>query len=171
MDRRDFLSTMSLSYAGIALTGSSLLSRSQSFAGTSGGDDFDALTKSLLADWCDGMIAHQINEPDNPERHGALWCPACDFIHGRCSDAVYPFLHMAHATGEAKYLKAGINVFEWSKNVTGPDGRWTNDIDPKSWAGTTIFGAIALADFPQKSSISSKFQKYASKPPKQARNW
>lgn len=146
MDRRDFVSSMSLGYAGLALSGSSLLSSSRALAVEAGDSDFDTLTRSLLADWCDGMIAHQIHEPDNPARHGALWCPACDVIHGRCSDAVYPFLHMARTTGEQKYLDAGINVFEWSKNVTGPDGRWTNDMDPKSWAGTTIFGAIALAE-------------------------
>ncbi|EMI16942.1 hypothetical protein RMSM_06143, partial [Rhodopirellula maiorica SM1] len=31
-------------------------------------------------------------------------------------------------------------------NVSQPDGSWTNDINPKAWRGTTIFGAIALAE-------------------------
>jgi len=109
-------------------------------------ESFDILSRDLLRDWCDGMLALQIHDPSNPARHGALACPACDFIHGRCMDAVYPFLHMAKATGEKKYLDAGIAVFEWSKNVSHDDGSWTVIADPKSWKGITVFGAIALAD-------------------------
>lgn len=109
-------------------------------------DSFDALSRDLLRDWCDGMLALQIHDPSDPAKHGALACPSCDFIHGRCMDAVYPFLHMAKVTGDAKYLKAGIAVFEWSKNVSQPDGSWTVIPDPKSWRGITVFGAIALAE-------------------------
>ncbi len=101
---------------------------------------------SLLREWVDGMLALQIHAPDEPERHGALRCDSCDFIHGRCMDAVYPFFHMAKVTGEKRYLDAGIKVFEWSKNVSQPDGSWTVIKDPTSWRGITIFGAIALAE-------------------------
>jgi hypothetical protein len=92
------------------------------------------------------MLAVQIQDPANPAVQGALSCPACDFIHGRCMDAVYPFLHMARVTGDRKYLDAGIAVFEWSKNVSQEDGSWTVIADPKSWKGITVFGAIALAE-------------------------
>jgi hypothetical protein len=95
------------------------------------------------------MIARQVNDPSDPAIHGLLECPACKergVVHGRCHDAVYPFMHMAHVTGDRKYLDAAINVMEWSKNVTGEDGRWTNDLPPGSWHGTTVFGAIALAE-------------------------
>lgn len=61
-------------------------------------------------------------------------------------DAVYPFFHMAKATGDSKYLEAGKAVFEWSKNVSQPDGSWTVMPDPKSWKGITVFGAVALAE-------------------------
>ena len=145
-NRREFLETLSLGSAGLVFASGGILTGCRSLVAEGAQDDFETLTRNLLAEWCDGMIANQIDEPENPERHGALWCPACDFIHGRCPDAVYPFLHMAHATGEQRYLDAGINVFEWSQNVTGPDGRFTNDLDPNSWSGTTIFGAIALAE-------------------------
>lgn len=111
-----------------------------------GDDSFDSLSRDLLRDWCDGMPAVQIHDPSDPAKHGALGCPACDFIHGRCMDAVYPFLHMAKVTGDDKYLKAGNAVFEWSKNVSQEDGSWTVIPDPKSWRGITVFGAIALAD-------------------------
>jgi hypothetical protein len=104
------------------------------------------MVKDLLTDWCDGMLAVQIDDPGNLEVHGALGCPACNKIHGRCMDAVYPFLYMADKTGEKKYLEAGIKVMEWADNVTSDDGSWTVIPDPKSWKGITVFGAIALAE-------------------------
>lgn len=150
MDRRNFLTALSTSSAGLALTGS-FLTATQGLAAESSaigavGSGFDLLTKKLLKDWCDGMLARQINEPNNPIHDGALACPSCEHIHGRCWEAVYPFLHLAKTTGEQKYLTAAIRLFDWSSNVSGPDGRWTNDLDPKSWHGTSIFGAIALAE-------------------------
>ena len=144
--RRKFLGTMSLGYTGLALTGAGLFTASRSFAAGIEGSEYDALTKKLLKDWCDGMLAQQINDPSDPVRHGGLACPSCDFIHGRCWEALYPFMHLAKATGEKKYLTAAIKLFDWSKNVSGSDGRWTNDLNPKSWQGTSIFGAIALAE-------------------------
>ena len=145
MNRKNFIYSMSLGSAGLALA---MGGRARTLpAGTV--DEYDTLTYSLLKDWCDGMIVNQVNKPSDPKVHGLLECPACKergIVHGRCHDAVYPFIHMAHATGEKKYLDAAINVMEWSKNVTGEDGRWTNDLPPKSWHGTTIFGAIALAE-------------------------
>ena len=111
-----------------------------------GDESFDALSRDLLRDWCDGMLAVRIHAPGDPARHGALNCPGCNFIHGRCMDAVYPFLHMAKVTGDEKFLAAGIDVFEWSKNVSLESGAWTNDLNPKSWQGITLFGAIALAE-------------------------
>jgi len=148
MDRRTFINRLSIASAGVSLTPTAWLAGSQAWA-TEGGSssEFDALTHSLLVDWCDGMIRRQINQPDDPERHGALECPACPIIHGRCSDALYPFMHVAHVTGDQRYLDAAINVYDWAEhNTSQPDGSWTNDIDPRSWRGTTIFGAIALAE-------------------------
>lgn len=148
-NRRQFLETMTYGVAGLALIPGNLFASSQLSTAGIAGSDYDLLTKKLLKEWCDGMIAHQVNDPTNPKLHGLLQCPACEssgITHGRCHDAVYPFMHMAHVTGDEKYLKAAIDVMEWSKNVSGPDGRWTNDLPPKSWHGTTIFGAIALAE-------------------------
>lgn len=145
MDRRIFLHAASASCAGLTLSPYTLASSSPRDDVANG--DFISLTKNLLADWCNGMLRQQINAPDNPALHGALECPACDIIHGRCSDAVYPFLHMAKATGEQKYIQAAIDVYEWAENnVSQSDGSWSNDINPKSWRGTSIFGAIGLAE-------------------------
>ncbi|KPM30529.1 Hypothetical protein I595_3350 [Croceitalea dokdonensis DOKDO 023] len=107
---------------------------------------FEALSAELLAEWCDAMLATQIDKPEDPTLHGALFCDACNRIHGRCMDAVYPFLYMADTTGEQKYVDAAINVMEWSKNVSKPDGSWTVVPNPKTWAGITVFGAIALGE-------------------------
>ncbi|MEQ8836416.1 MAG: twin-arginine translocation signal domain-containing protein, partial [Lacipirellulaceae bacterium] len=116
MDRRNFLGTLTTTGAGLAASTHLLLSQTASFAESTKLSQFDKLTKSLLVDWCDGMIAHQIVDPGNPAFHGGLACPACPRIHGRCSDALYPFLHLANVTGDQKYLTAAINVYDWAEN-------------------------------------------------------
>ena len=141
--RRRFLQTLTTGCVALSLPPLRAAGGPEPAAGD---DSFDSLSRDLLRDWCDAMLAVQIHDPSDPAKHGALGCPACDFIHGRCMDAVYPFLHMAKVTGDAKYLKAGIAVFEWSKNVSQDDGSWTVIPDPKSWRGITVFGAIALAE-------------------------
>jgi hypothetical protein len=109
--------------------------------------EFKNLTSNLLKDWCDGMIKVQISNPSNLEEHGALGCPSCLHIHGRCMDAVYPFLYMADVTGDKKYLNAAILVMDWAENnVSQENGSWTVIPNPKSWKGITVFGAIALAE-------------------------
>ena len=109
--------------------------------------NYENLIADLLLEWTNALIATQINKPDSPELHGALFCVACNKIHGRCMDAVYPFMFMADKTGEQRYLNAAISVMDWSsKNVSRPDGSWTVIPDPKSWRGITVFGAIALGE-------------------------
>lgn len=147
MDRRNFNKMLATTGTSLAFVASGVGFRSYTYAADSQTSDFDELTKELLVDWCDGMIRRQINQPDNPELHGALACPACDHIHGRCSDALYPLLHLAHVTGDKKYLQAAIDVYDWAENnVSQPDGSWRVAVKPKSWRGTSIFGAIALAE-------------------------
>lgn len=145
-DRRKILKTIAFGSTGYALATGSLFNGSSVLANEAAGSDFDTLTKDLLAQWCDGLIAHQIDEPNDPTRHGAFSCPSCDWLHGRCIDAVYPLMRMARVTGEAKYKQAAVDVMRWSENVTEADGRWRNDVEKDSWPGTTIFAAIALAE-------------------------
>ena len=105
------------------------------------------IATDLLLEWCEAMRRQVIHAPDQPERHGALECPACGHIHGRCMDAVYPFFHVARLTGDTRYVDAGRSVMNWAEqNVSQPDGSWTVIANPKSWAGISIFGAIALAE-------------------------
>jgi hypothetical protein len=104
------------------------------------------LYAQLLQTWCDGLLAHQSTNPD-PSLRGALLCPACAIIHGRCGDAVYPLLRQAHTTGQSKYLEAALLVHEWSEQqVSRADGSWINDVTLSSWQGITVFHAIALAE-------------------------
>ncbi len=145
MNRRQFVRSTAAGCLGLALPTIGRAADSHD-AAADGDDSFDTLSRDLLRDWCDGMLGVRIDMPDDSTRHGGLDCPGCGFIHGRCMDAVYPFLHMAKVTGEERYLTAGIDVFEWSENVSLESGAWLNDLDPRSWQGTTLFGAIALAE-------------------------
>ncbi len=105
------------------------------------------LYAQLLQTWCDGLLAHQVSAIQDPALHGALLCPACTLIHGRCGDAVYPLLRVAHTTGNAKYLNAALLVHEWSeRQVSRADGSWINDVTLSSWKGITVFHAISLAE-------------------------
>jgi hypothetical protein len=104
------------------------------------------LYAQLLETWCDGLLAHQSTNSD-PALRGALLCPACAIIHGRCGDAVYPLLRVAHTTGKAKYLEAALLIHEWSEQqVSRADGSWINDVTLSSWKGITVFHSIALAE-------------------------
>jgi hypothetical protein len=101
----------------------------------------------LLHTWCDGLLAHQVSGLADPSLVGGFLCAACAQVHGRCGDAVYPLLRMAHATGDEKYLHSALAVHAWSeRNVSRPDGSWVNDVSLSSWQGITVFHAIALAD-------------------------
>ena len=101
----------------------------------------------LLRGWCDGLLAHQVTGIADAAVRGALLCPACGLIHGRCGDAVYPLLRVARSTGDAKYIRAAVAVHEWSeRQVSRADGSWVNDVTLSSWQGITVFHSIALAE-------------------------
>jgi len=105
------------------------------------------LYAQLLQTWCDGLLAHQETAVRDPSLRGALLCPACAIIHGRCGDAVYPLLRVAHTTGKSKYVEAALLVHEWSQQqVSRADGSWINDVTLSSWKGITVFHSIALAE-------------------------
>lgn len=144
MKRRDFIQQSAFAGLGLFFLSGSLLNGCTS-TGTHSAE-FKKLSFDLLKDWCDGMIKVQVINPANPKVHGMLECPACDVVHTRLMDAVYPFLYMAKATDDKKYLNAGIALMEWGDNVSRPDGAWTNELKPNSWDGITVFGAISLGE-------------------------
>jgi len=147
LSRRDMLR---LSAAGATALGTSLAFPALAAAAT--GDTTPAhhaadLYTTLLQTWCDGLIAHQVINVANPALHGALLCPACGLIHGRCGDAVYPLLRVAHTTGDEKYLRAALLVNAWmDRNMGHADGSWVSDFVLSPWKGTTVFHSIALAE-------------------------
>jgi hypothetical protein len=107
----------------------------------------ETLYSDLLRTWCDGMMARQVTGPDDPAFRGGMLCAACGLIHGRCGDSIYPLLRVAHSTGDEKYLRAALEVHEWSeRTVSRADGSWVNDVSLSSWKGITVFHAIALAE-------------------------
>lgn len=99
----------------------------------------------LLKTWCDGLLKHQLIMPGQKRFDGALLCPACTVIHGRCHDAVYPLLYMADATGEMKYKEAALRLFDWGENMVCDDGSFYNDAQSE-WNGITVFGVISICD-------------------------
>lgn len=145
MKRRNFIQLSTLAGVGLSLPMAGILNSCTEHPEHS--LEFKKLTSELLKDWCDGMINIQINNPSNLEEHGALDCPSCSHIHGRCMDALYPFLYMADVTGDKKYVEAAVLVMNWAENnISQENGAWTVIRNPKSWKGITVFGAIALAE-------------------------
>lgn len=105
------------------------------------------LYADLLKTWCDGLLPYQVGAMQGPALQGALLCPACALIHGRCGDAVYPLLHMAHTTGDAKYRDAALQVYDWTeRQVSRADGSWINDVVLSNWQGITVFHTISVAE-------------------------
>ena len=100
---------------------------------------------SLLKAWCDALIRLQIDMPGRSDFDGALLCPACKVIHGRCHDAIYPMMAVADRTGDDKYLTAAKKLFQWGENMLCDDGSIYND-GQSAWNGITVFNAVALHD-------------------------
>ena len=99
----------------------------------------------LLQAWCDELIHLHISMPGNTDFDGAILCPACKVIHGRCHDAIYPMMYMADATGDQKYLDAAKKLFRWGDNMLCDDGGLYNDAQ-STWSGITVFNAVSLCD-------------------------
>ena len=49
----------------------------------------------LLKEWLDALLACTVNDPVHPSVDGAILCPACTTVHGRCYEAVYPLMAAA----------------------------------------------------------------------------
>ena len=106
----------------------------------------DRITKEyrqLLREWMDALLSYTLSDPKHPSLDGAMLCPACTMIHGRCHEAVYPLMFLAEDTGEQKYLDAARKLFRWSSYMLCDDGSLYND-SQSAWNGTTVFAAISL---------------------------
>ena len=100
--------------------------------------------EKLLARWCDGMIAHQLDFPHDSGLHGAMACSACAYLHGRIGDTVYPFIVQWGRSGEEKYLSAARKAIGWCEaNTLCSDGSYMNDLKTH-WNYITVFSQIAI---------------------------
>lgn len=102
----------------------------------------ESLYLRLLRKWCDGMLKYQLHGMGTA-LDGALMCPACKHVHGRCPDAIYAFMCLADRTGEVKYLTAAKELFAWQENLICDDGSVYNDANSQ-WNGITVFAFIDL---------------------------
>ncbi len=104
------------------------------------------LCENLLRTWSLSLINLQICSTGNSRVDGAIMCPACGKIHGRCIESMYPFLSMSKLTGDMYWIDAAERLFQWSENtVSLPNGGYLNDID-SDWKGISIFIAIMFLD-------------------------
>lgn len=143
--RRDFIAKSGV----LALSAALLPARAFSAqVGKAGPDADNSPYGRLLKQWCDAMLKLQVTDPVDPDRVGAIVCPACEVIHGRNWEALCPFMYMADATGDDQYLQAALALCDWATKCDSPDGSWGSSPHPKAgeWKSTTVFGAIALAE-------------------------
>ena len=104
------------------------------------------ICRQLLKTWCDKLLELQVKEIDDADLRGGILCPACGRIHGRCLDAIYPFLYMADKDREPRYLEGAKLLFEWAERcVSRVDGSYINDTNSE-WKGTTVFAVIQLIE-------------------------
>ncbi|GAB3225344.1 hypothetical protein [Spirosoma arcticum] len=123
-------------YYQLALGQPALKSRQQSIK---------SVYQSQLQTWCDALIALQVQGGTDV---GGILSKSHQFVHGRCGDAVYPFLTLYKLTGNEKYRTAARKVFKWSEaHVSQPDGSWVNEAGGKNdWKGISCFSTIALGE-------------------------
>jgi hypothetical protein len=140
--RRNFIRLSAL--CGAALSGGfyNALLAANSFE-----DKLSLLSRELLETWVNALLELQVTDQSRINDYGGIWCPACQRVHGRVADAVYPLLYMADKKQESKYFESAVLLYRWmERHVSQPDGSWLNDPVKNSWKGITVFTAIALAE-------------------------
>lgn len=140
--RRNFIRISA--FSGAALSGGffgSLL------ASNSAEDQLSLLSRELLEIWINELLKLQVTDQSRKDDYGGLWCPACQRVHGRVADAVYPFVHLASKRGENRCMDSAVLLYRWMEgHVSQSDGSWLNDPEKNSWKGITVFTAIALGE-------------------------
>ena len=91
MKRREFIQLSTITGLGLSLSSLGLFNSCSDILKKEHSSEYKTLVFDLLKDWCDGMIKTQIIKPSSPKEHGVFDCPACETVHARVMDAVYPF--------------------------------------------------------------------------------
>jgi hypothetical protein len=84
----------------------------------------------------------QIRDGEDPN-FGALRCDACNVLHTRAAEAVYPFAVAYKNSGGKKYLNAAINLGNWLIKQQLTAGEWKET--PEEWTGTSTDQLLMLA--------------------------
>ncbi|MCQ2480022.1 MAG: hypothetical protein MJ120_05215, partial [Clostridia bacterium] len=92
--------------------------------------------KCLLKEWCDYLVSRQRDD-------GGFSCEACETIHGRADNAIFPLIYMFSETGDCRYLLTAQKLLLFRKNFEHSDGAVQNDYGSE-WKGITVFSAINL---------------------------
>jgi hypothetical protein len=144
ISRRRFILTTTAGSIGLAASRTNLAHAA--LAGSPGSSELYTLSRSLTEVWAKKLLDLQVLDTSRPQEYGGILCPTEHIVHGRVGDTIYPFLHMAHRTGDSRYVDASVLLFRWiENNVSQPDGSWLNE--PKdNWKGTTVFSVIALCE-------------------------
>lgn len=100
--------------------------------------------EKLFDRWMDSFMKLQVNGTGAKELDGCFLCPACEWLHGRTPDAVWPLVWQWKRSGERKYLDAAVGLVRWGRiNMERKNGAWINDPNAQ-WRGITVFGQTAL---------------------------
>ncbi|RYY55102.1 MAG: hypothetical protein EOO09_11825 [Chitinophagaceae bacterium] len=143
--RRTFLRQAGLT-TPMLLCGAGDIGRLLSSLKAPAGNELSVITRKLVKEWGEKLLSLQISKPGSPE-DGLIISPSENIVHGRIGDTFYPFLHLASATGDQRYLDAAKKLYDWMElTVSQPDGSWLNEPRTGSWKGTTVFTSIALAE-------------------------
>lgn len=101
---------------------------------------------NLMKSWCDELLKTQLNMPTEPLLDGALLCPGCAVVHGRCADMVLPLVLLYRETKDEKYLTAAKKLIDWTEyNLLSEHNDYRNDLANR-WKGTNIFTCLMLGE-------------------------
>lgn len=100
---------------------------------------------NLMKAWCDELLKTQLDMPD-PLLDGAILCPGCALVHGRCADMILPLVLLYGKTGEERYLTAAKRLIDWTEyNLLTEHDDYRNDLGNR-WKGTNIFSSLAIGE-------------------------
>lgn len=108
--------------------------------------EFKEQVYGLIKSWCDSLLLTQLDMKNEPLLDGAMLCPACAVVHGRCADSVFPLILLYSKTGEEKYYVAAKKAVEWTeRNLLSVNNDYRNDLSNR-WKGTNIFFCLSLGE-------------------------
>ncbi len=105
--------------------------------------NFKTKVYNLMKSWCDELLKTQLSMPD-PLLDGAILCPGCAVVHGRCADMVLPLVLLYKETGSEHYLTVAKKLIDWTEyNLLSEHKDYRNDLANR-WKGTNIFTCLML---------------------------